>query len=98
MSEIDIVQAQSFVDGEWIDKVTEKPEQLTFQQYIFMGTAPSKRDPEKGEIVCPVCSCAGREQVLDDRVRIYHPSRLIPCRAPEGYEPVLKEHERLVPA
>lgn len=98
MRETDIAQAQSFVDGEWIDKAAEKPEQLTFQQYIFMGTTPSKRPPENGEIVCPVCSCAGKEQVLDDRIRIYHPSRLAPCRAPEGYKPVLKEHERLVPA
>lgn len=91
-------QAQVFRDGVWQTREIEKPEPLTFEEYVLTGTGPSKRDPEKDEITCPVCGCAGKEQVLADRVRIYHPTRLFPCRAPKGYELRSAEGDRLVPA
>lgn len=93
-------QLEAYRYGVWQEMVSEKsePEPLTSEQYIFTGTVPSKRDPEKGEITCPVCNCAGKEKVLDDRVRIYHPGRLIPCRAPKGYLLQNATLDRLVPA
>lgn len=91
-------QTQLYANGEWQTQVEKVPDPLMFEEYIFTGTAPSKRDPEKDEITCPVCGCAGKEQVLDDRIRVYHPTRLIPCRAPEGYELQGDEADRLVPA
>ena len=91
--------ARVFRDGVWHDyDLAPTVPTLTFEEYVLTGTGPSKRDPEKDEITCPVCSCAGKEQVLDDRVRIYHPTRLIPCRAPEGYELQGAEGDRPVPA
>lgn len=92
------MQAQSFRDGKWETRVEKVPEPLTFQEYVFIGKHSSLKEKADDEIFCPVCGCCGKEQVLDDRVRIYHPARLIPCRAPEGYEPMLQPHERLVPA
>lgn len=92
-------QAQLYADGEWKVKTPEKkPEQLTFQQYVFTGLYSTKKEKLDDEVFCPVCGYRGKEQVLDDRVRIYHPGRLHPCRAPEGYEPVLEFSEQLVPA
>ena len=96
MTDASVAQAQSFVDGKWIEKVAATPEPLTYQQYIFTGTTPSLRDPEADEIVCSVCSSAGKEQVLADRVRVWHPGRIIPCRAPEGCEPVQRPEGRLL--
>ena len=92
--------ARVFRDGVWhdYDLTPAVAPTLTFQEYTITGTQPSKRDPEKDEIACPVCACAGKEQVLDDRIRIYHPGRLIPCRAPEGYELQSAEADRLVSA
>jgi len=77
------------------------PERTTFQEYFVLGPlaefgAIGKREPEENEIRCPVCRCAGREQVDGDRVRIYHPHRLIPCRAPAGYEIQQKPEDQLL--
>lgn len=98
MSDAYRLQAQSYVDGEWVGKPAPKLEQLTFQEYVFHAHRQPKGQCRENEVLCPICGCAGKEQVLPDRVRIYHPQRLHPCRAPEGYVPVLSEHERLVPA
>lgn len=107
--EVYVAQAGLYADGEWQTAVPSvgvdggrleiaAPEPLTFQQYVFVGKHSSLKEKADDEIFCPVCGCCGKEQVLDDRVRIYHPARLIPCRAPEGYELVLKISEQLVPA
>lgn len=96
-SEINRLQAQSYMDGEWVDKPAPELEQITFQLYILTGLYSTDKEKLDDEIFCPVCGYRGKEQVLGDRVRVYHPGRLIPCRAPEGYEPVLKISEQLVP-
>lgn len=91
-------QAQVFRDGVWQGHEIKEPEPLTFQQYVLSGKHSSLKDKADDEVFCPVCGCCGKEQVLDDRVRIYHPSRLHPCRAPAWYQPQLREQERLVSA
>lgn len=91
-------QLHAYRDGVWQEAGPPKPEPLTFHEYVFQGEPSRQKLPHEGEVICPVCSWSGKELVLDDRVRIYHPGRLFPCRAPEGYEPVLQVHDQLVPA
>lgn len=52
----------------------------------------------KGEILCPTCSTGGKEQIISKtKTRIWHPGRHYPCLAPEGYEPVQEEEDRVAP-